>query len=331
MANISFLGCGSWGGALGLVAAQKGATVTMWHRNSAVVEYIKKTRVHYLVPELHFPDNVFFTTNAQETLESADIIVIAIPSQSIRNVVEDLVPLFTNNKIIVNVSKGIEINTLMTVSEIINDVLNNSYSNTVTLSGPSHAEEVIAGYPTTLVSASQDLDTAKSIQELFSNENLRIYTNTDIRGVELGGAMKNVIAIAAGISDGIGYGDNSKAALMTRGMREIARLGSAMGANPKTFSGLSGIGDLIVTCLSRYSRNRRVGQLIGEGKTLDEILANMRMVAEGVETAKSLHQLLDKYKVEMPITEGIYQVLFHGANPKESVAKLMTRELSHEC
>ena len=227
---------------MGFIAAQKGANVTMWHRSSAVVEYIKKTRVHYLVPELHFPDNVLFTTDAQKTLESADIIVIAIPSQSIRNVVEDLVPLFTNNKIIVNVSKGIEINTLMTVSEIINDVLNNTYSNTVTLSGPSHAEEVIAGYPTTLVSASQDLEAAKLIQELFFNENLRIYTSTDIRGVELGGAMKNVIAIAAGISDGIGYGDNSKAALMTRGMGEIARLGSAMGADPKTFSGLSGIG-----------------------------------------------------------------------------------------
>ena len=181
----------------------------------------------------------------------------------------------------------------MTVSDIIKDVLNISSSNTVTLSGPSHAEEVITGYPTTLVSASSELTTSKRIQELFSNENLRIYSNTDIRGVELGGAMKNVIAIAAGISDGIGYGDNSKAALMTRGMREIAMLGSAMGANPTTFSGLSGIGDLIVTCLSPYSRNRRVGQLIGEGNTLDVILSNMRMVAEGVETAKSLHQLLE--------------------------------------
>ena len=309
---------------MGFVAAQKGYTVTMWHRNSAVVEYIKKTRVHYLVPELHFPENVLFTTDAEKTVNSADIIVIAIPSQSIRSVLEDLVPTFSKNKIIVNVSKGIEVNTLMTVSEIIADVMKISYGNTVTLSGPSHAEEVIAGYPTTLVSASADLGTAKRIQEFFSNENLRIYSNTDIRGVELGGAMKNVIAIAAGISDGIGYGDNSKAALMTRGMREI------MGADPSTFSGLSGIGDLIVTCLSRYSRNRRVGQLIGEGKALDEILSNMRMVAEGVETAKSLHQLLEKYEVEMPISEGIYQVLFHGADPKDSVAKLMTRELSHE-
>ena len=330
MGDISFLGCGSWGGALGFVAAQKGFTVTMWHRNSAVVEYIKKTRVHYLVPELHFPENVLFTTDAEKTVNSADIIVIAIPSQSIRSVLVDLVPTFSKNKIIVNVSKGIENNTLMTVSEIIADVIKINYGNTVTLSGPSHAEEVIAGYPTTLVSASADLGTAKRIQEFFSNENLRIYSNTDIRGVELGGAMKNVIAIAAGISDGIGYGDNSKAALMTRGMREIARLGSAMGADPSTFSGLSGIGDLIVTCLSRYSRNRRVGQLIGEGKALDEILSNMRMVAEGVETAKSLHQLLEKYEVEMPISEGIYQVLFHGADPKDSVAKLMTRELSHE-
>ena len=330
MSDIAFLGCGSWGGALGFVAAQKGYKVTMWHRNSAVVEYIKKTRVHYLVPELHFPENVLFTTDAEETLNSADIIVIAIPSQSIRGVLIDLIPYFTKDKIIVNISKGIEINTLMTVSDIIKDVLKISSSNTVTLSGPSHAEEVVTGYPTTLVSASSELTTSKRIQELFSNENLRIYSNTDIRGVELGGAMKNVIAIAAGISDGIGYGDNSKAALMTRGMREIAMLGSAMGANPTTFSGLSGIGDLIVTCLSSYSRNRRVGQLIGEGNTLDEILSNMRMVAEGVETAKSLHQLLEKYEIEMPIAEGIYQILFHNADPKKSVEKLMTRDLSRE-
>ncbi|MBH10259.1 MAG: glycerol-3-phosphate dehydrogenase [Candidatus Marinimicrobia bacterium] len=330
MSKISFIGCGSWGAALGLVAAQNGFSVTMWHRNAAVVEYMKKTRVHYLVPDLQFPDNVNLTINQEEAVNAAQIIVIAIPSQSIRGVLQNLSPLLSDDKIIVNVAKGIEIDTLMTASDIINELTEINISNTVTLSGPSHAEEVIAGYPTTLVSASRKLATAKKIQKIFSNGRLRIYSNQDIRGVELVGAMKNVIAIAAGISDGIGYGDNSKAALMTRGIREIAILGSAMGANSDTFSGLSGIGDLIVTCLSNYSRNRKVGQLIGEGKFLDDILKNMRMVAEGVETAKSLHQLIEKYKVEMPISEGIYQVLFHNADPESVVSKLMNRRLSAE-
>jgi len=328
--DISFIGCGSWGGTLGYVAANNGHTVTMWHRSPEIVQYMEKTRVHYLVPELIFPENVLFTNDIAQAVDSSNIIVIAIPSQTIRGVLEGLAPNFNKNKYIVNVSKGIETSTLMTINEIIKEIIEIDSSKTITLSGPSHAEEVIAGYPTTLVSASENLRSAKKIQELFSNENIRIYSNTDIRGVELGGAMKNVIAIAAGISDGIGYGDNSKAALMTRGIREIARLGSAMGADPNTFSGLSGIGDLIVTCLSQYSRNRRVGQFIGEGKSLDQILSNMRMVAEGVETAKSLHRLLDRYKVEMPISEGIYQVLFHNADPKDSVAKLMSRELGKE-
>ena len=204
----------------------------------------------------------------------------------------------------------------MTVSDVIIDVKDFNYSNIVALSGPSHAEEVISGYPTTLVSASKNPDAAVKIQKIFSNANMRIYSSSDIRGVELGGAMKNVIAIAAGISDGIGYGDNSKAALMTRGIREIARLGNAMGAKSDTFSGLSGIGDLIVTCLSQHSRNRKVGQQIGEGKVLENILSEMQMVAEGVETAKSLHRLIEKYGVEMPIAEAIYQILFHNADPK---------------
>ena len=216
------------------------------------------------------------------------------------------------------------------MSEVILEVSGIDKKNIVSLYGPSHAEEVLKGFPTTLVSASIDDKTSILIQDVFSSDVLRIYTNNDLKGVELGGSLKNVIAIATGICDGIGFGDNTKAALLTRGMAEITRLGTSMGAKESTFSGLSGIGDLIVTCLSRYSRNRRVGQLIGEGNTLDEILSNMRMVAEGVETAKSLHQLLDKYEVEMPIAEGIYQILFHNADPKKSVAKLMTRDLSRE-
>lgn len=331
MPSLAFLGCGSWGGALGLILAKKGVTVTMWHRDHVVAEYMKKTRIHYLVPELHFPENVFFSTDIDKVFNSSDIVVVAIPSQSIRDVITQIEnKLVNDNKVIVNVSKGIEIDTLKTASQIIKEIVGVKSENTVTLSGPSHAEEVVAGHPTTLVSASVALSTAKKIQNLFSNEKLRIYTNNDIRGVELGGAMKNVIAIAAGISDGIGFGDNSKAALMTRGMREIARLGQAMGADPSTFAGLSGMGDLIVTCLSKYSRNWNVGYQIGEGKKLKEILNNMRMVAEGIETAKSIHKLKDKFEVEMPISENIYQILFHAADPKESVSNLMGRELSHE-
>ena len=229
-----------------------------------------------------------------------------------------------------NISKGIEIDTLMTISDVIDDVLDGHHKSVVTLSGPSHAEEVIRGHPTALVAASKDVKTAERIQNLFATERLRTYLNRDIKGVELGGSMKNVIAIAAGICDGIGYGDNSKAALMTRSMEEITRLGEAMGARGKTFRGLSGYGDLIVTCLSKHSRNRQLGQLIGEGLALEDITSDMNMIAEGIYTAKSVHQLLVKHNVEMPIHEAIYQVLFEKKDPKNSVIELMSRRLSEE-
>ena len=330
MNKISFLGCGSWGGALGLVLANKGVHVTMWHRNPDVVQTLTDSRNHYLVPGLIFPDSVLFTSSMDAAVLGASIVIIAVPSQSIRELLQSNKYLFINDQTIVNVSKGIEIDTLMTVSEVIFDVLGDSFTKVVTLSGPSHAEEVIQGHPTTLVSASANSEAAKDIQSLFSNEVLRTYANADIKGVELGGSMKNVIAIAAGICDGIGYGDNTKAALLTRGMTEISRLGTAMGAELKTFQGLSGIGDLIVTCLSQHSRNRRVGQAIGEGKSLDHILSEMKMVAEGVQSAKSVHQLRQKYKVNMPICEAVYQILFEGKDPKQSVTDLMTRELRLE-
>jgi glycerol-3-phosphate dehydrogenase (NAD(P)+) len=238
--------------------------------------------------------------------------------------------LLKKQQIIVNLAKGIEVDTLLTVSGVLEDILGTSFDNIVTLSGPSHAEEVILGHPTTLVSASKNENAAAKIQETFSNRTLRTYKNDDILGVELGGAMKNVIAIAAGICDGIGYGDNSKAALLTRGMGEITKLGTSMGAKASTFQGLSGYGDLIVTCLSKHSRNRRVGQAIGEGHSLKKVLGDMSMVAEGVLSAKSIHQLRLKHKVQMPIHEAIYQVLFEGKNPEHSVEELMTRSLTSE-
>ena len=330
MERVTFLGCGSWGGALGKLLSSKGIDVMMWHRNHDVVENLNIDRKHYLIPELVFPANVNFTNNITSAIKYSDIIVLALPSQSIRKVITENKLYFNENHVIVNVSKGIEIDTLMTVSDVIADVLKERHKSIVTLSGPSHAEEVIRGYPTTLVAASDDIIQAELVQNLFATKMLRTYLNSDIKGVELGGSMKNVIAIAAGICDGIGYGDNSKAALMTRSMTEITRLGKAMGANEKTFHGLSGFGDLIVTCLSKHSRNRQLGQSIGEGLSLDEITSNMSMIAEGVYTAKSVHQLRLKHQVEMPIHEAIYQVLFEEKNPKNSVVELMTRRLSKE-
>ena len=330
MKTVTFLGCGSWGGALGKLLSEKGLAVTMWHRSFDVVNHLLDTKTHYLIPELIFPVNVDFTNDISSAIKSSEIIVLALPSQSIRDVLTKNKSSFNKNHIIVNISKGIEIDTLMTVSEVINEVLDGQHKSVVTLSGPSHAEEVISGHPTTLVAASNDVQSAEIIQNLFATEKLRTYLNRDIRGVELGGSMKNVIAIAAGICDGIGYGDNSKAALMTRGMMEITRLGEAMGASVRTFRGLSGYGDLIVTCLSKHSRNRQLGQLIGEGKTLEDITSDMSMIAEGIFTAKSVHQLQLKHNVEMPIHEAIYQVLFQKKDPKNSVAELMTRRLSEE-
>ena len=330
MKTVTFLGCGSWGGALGKLLSEKGAVVTMWHRKAKVVNHLINTQTHYLLPGLIFPSDVKFTNDISSAIKSSEIIVLALPSQSIRNVITKNKLSFNKNHIIVNISKGIEIDTLMTISEVIDDVLDGRHRSVVTLSGPSHAEEVIRGHPTTLVAASNNVRSAEKIQNLFATEMLRTYLNRDIRGVELGGSMKNVIAIAAGICDGIGYGDNSKAALMTRGMMEITRLGESMGAEVKTFRGLSGYGDLIVTCLSKHSRNRQLGQLIGEGKALDDINSNMSMIAEGIYTAKSVHQLQLKHNVEMPIHEAIYQVLFEAKDPKNSVVQLMTRRLSEE-
>ena len=295
-----------------------------------MVNHLKDAKTHYLIPELIFPSDVEFTNDISSAIQSSKIIVLALPSQSIRDVITKNKSSFNKNHIIVNVSKGIEIDTLMTISEVINDSLDGNHKSVVTLSGPSHAEEVINGHPTTLVAASNDIQSAEIIQNLFATEMLRTYLNRDIRGVELGGSMKNVIAIAAGICDGIGYGDNSKAALMTRGMMEITRLGEAMGAKVETFRGLSGYGDLIVTCLSKHSRNRQLGQLIGEGKALEDITVDMSMIAEGIFTAKSVHQLQLKHNVEMPIHEAIYQVLFQKKDPRNSVSELMTRRLSEE-
>jgi len=328
--NISFLGCGSWGGALGYVVAKKGIPITMWHRNYEIVKSMTETRSHYLIPSLTFPDNVVFTSNINEAIHRTNIIVLALPSYSIRGLLQSYKDIWKEYHTFINVSKGIEIDTLMTVSEVIKDVMGGTYTKIVTLSGPSHAEEVILGYPTTLVSASPNIEDAVVVQKLFSNKTLRTYINSDIKGVELGGSIKNVIAIAAGIADGIGYGDNTKAALITRGLTEISRLGVAMGGSIKTFSGLSGIGDLMVTCFSKHSRNRFVGEEIGKGKLLTEIIKEMSMISEGINTAESVYRLSKEYRISMPISQVVYEILFKEKDPKTSIHKLMSRDLIEE-
>ena len=330
MAHISLLGCGTWGSTLAQVLGRNGHSVTAWHYKVDVVDDMTRSRMHPNISDFEFHSNIIFKKEIQTCIEGSNCIVVAVPSHGVRNIIEKSSSFFTNKVILVNVAKGIENGTLSTMSEVIKDSSNLDSGQIVSLYGPSHAEEVIKGDPTTLVSASSDKSSAEYVQTIFSSDTLRIYTNNDIKGVELGGSLKNVIAIAAGICDGIGFGDNSKAALMTRGIAEITRLGVAMGVNSDTFSGLSGIGDLIVTCLSIHSRNRYVGEEIGKGKTLVSILDKMDMVAEGIRTTQSVYDLSKKYQVEMPISEGVYQILFNEKNPKEIVSELMTRDLKLE-
>ena len=330
MAHISLLGCGTWGSTLAQVLGRNGHSVTAWHYKMDVVDDMIRSRMHPNISDFEFHPNIIFKKEIQTCIEGSNCIVVAVPSHGVRNIIEKSSSFFTNKVILVNVAKGIENGSLSTMSEVIKESSNLDSGQIVSLYGPSHAEEVIKGNPTAMVSASSDKSSAEYVQTIFSSDTLRVYTNNDIKGVELGGSLKNVIAIAAGICDGIGFGDNSKAALMTRGIAEITRLGVAMGVNSDTFSGLSGIGDLIVTCLSIHSRNRYVGEEIGKGKTLVSILDKMDMVAEGIRTTQSVYDLSKKYQVEMPISEGVYQILFNEKNPKEIVSELMTRDLKLE-
>ena len=327
--RVAFLGCGSWGAALSSILAEKGIKTHFWHRNNRVINEMKKSRKHYLLPSIEFPNSVEFFSDINKAIEKVDSIVVAVPSQNVREVLLMAQKKIRNSNCIINIAKGIENNTLMTMSDVIKDVLKNK-SNIVTLSGPSHAEEVIDEKPTAVVSSSKNLALAKYVQGLFSTNKFRVYTNTDIEGVEIAGSAKNVIAIAAGFCDGVGYGDNTKAALITRGLNEISLLGRKLGAKSKTFFGLAGIGDLIVTCNSIHSRNRRLGELVGRGENLSEILSQSHMVAEGVKTADSIYSLRTQLNIEMPICESVYRVLYSNSNPIREVDKLMTRNLRSE-
>ncbi len=329
MEKICVLGAGSWGTALALVVAKKGYNVSMWTLSEDQCQKVNSTRenVDYL-PGVNIPKNIHITTDLKEAINDSSVIVLAVPSQAIRSVCKQIKPFVNKNQILVDVAKGLEKGTGLRLSQVCEKEL--PECKYVVLSGPSHAEEVSRDIPTTVVVASEDLTTAEKIQDIFMSPKFRVYTNPDVVGVELGGALKNIIAFGAGICDGLGYGDNAKAALMTRGIREISRLGVAMGAETSTFSGLSGIGDLIVTCTSMHSRNRRAGILIGQGKSLEETLKEVKMVVEGITATEVAYEVAKKLNIEMPITNAIYSVLHDGANPNEVVDELMMRNRTHE-
>ncbi|HJO48416.1 MAG TPA: NAD(P)H-dependent glycerol-3-phosphate dehydrogenase [Candidatus Scalindua sp.] len=327
--KISVLGTGGWGTALSIVLHNKGHNVTLWGSTPDYVEYLKKHRENkkYL-KGIEIPSDLKITSDIAETQIETDLIVIAIPTPYVRKTIKPFKNHYLPGTPIVSVIKGIENETLMRGSEILRDVLGEQPI--ALLLGPSHAEEVARKLPTTVVIACNDIQVAKEIQDIFITERFRVYTNTDVIGVEIGTSVKNVIAIAAGICDGLGFGDNSKAALITRGLAEMMRLGVAMGGQRDTFSGLAGLGDLITTCVSPYGRNRMVGEQIAKGKKLSQILEEMDQVSEGILTTKSVCKLANKYNVEMPITKEIYNVLFEDKDPIKAVNELMVREPKSE-
>lgn len=329
MNNICILGGGSWGTALSVVLAKKGFNIDLWLRDKKQCNDISISRenLKYLQGIL-LPKNINLTDDIVKAVSNKRIIISAVPSHAIRGVLKTIKKHIYEEPIIVNVAKGIEVGTLLRISEIVKEEI--PTAEYTILSGPSHAEEVARDIPTTVVAASAKKSVAEYIQDIFMTPKFRVYTNPDVIGVELGGALKNVIALGAGISDGLGYGDNTKAALMNRGFVEIARIGEVMGANKMTFAGLSGIGDLIVTCTSMHSRNRRAGILIGQGYSVEKATDSIGMVVEGIKTAKAAYQLSRKYDSVMPITEEIYNVLYEGTDVKNSVVNLMLRDKTHE-
>lgn len=327
--KVAIIGDGGWGTTLAILLHKKGVRVNLWGVFPDYIEILKSKRENVkFLPGVKIPDDLFITSNLSEAAEGAEILVLVVPSQHMREVVARLKGLKADKKYYLSASKGIENKTLMRMSEVIRDVLGSVQVGV--LSGPTISYEVARGFPTTIVAASEDEDIAREIQDLFMTDSFRIYTNTDIVGVELGGSLKNVIAIAAGISDGLGLGINAKSALLVRGIVEIARLGAKMGAKQETFFGISGLGDLITTCVSPHGRNRWFGEEVGKGKKPEEVLKSTEMVVEGVGTAQSCYELSKKYDVEMPIAQQVYAVIYDGKNPKLAVRDLMTREKKAE-
>lgn len=328
MPSIAVIGSGGWGTAVAIHLSKKDYDVTLWSWKQEECDNIKRDKENKeFLPGVEVPQSITLTSDIS-CVKDKDLVVLVSPSKVIRSTAKSMAPYITDNTPVVILSKGIEDETLMTLSQVVEQEIPNAC--VAALSGPSHAEEVARGIPTACVVACEDGKVAEYIQNIFMSENFRIYTNTDVLGVELGGALKNIIALCAGVTDGIGFGDNTIAALMTRGIKEISRLGIKMGAKLDTFYGLAGIGDLIVTCTSKHSRNRRAGVLIGEGCTLDEALEKVHMVVEGVYAAKAAYKLSLKYDVEMPIVTAAYNVLFNNASPKDAIISLMTRDKKDE-
>ena len=324
MAKISIISAGSWGTALALLLYNNGHQVTVCSENEEEIRMLQEKREHLTkLPGVPLPEKMEFTTDMERALPDRDLLVMAKASPYVRSTSRRIAPLIRKGQLIVNVAKGIEADTLMTMSDIISEEI--PLANVAVLSGPSHAEEVGRGLPTTIVTGAGDRDTALYVQNIFMNPVFRVYTSPDILGIELGGSLKNVIALAAGIADGLGYGDNTKAALITRGIAEITRLGIAMGARAETFYGLSGIGDLIVTCASVHSRNRKAGYLIGKGYTMQEAMDEVKMIVEGVHSARAGLELSEKYGIETPIIQAVGEVLFDDKSPRLAVDELMQR------
>lgn len=326
---VAFIGAGSFGTSLAIMLSKKGLKVNIWARKHEIVEDInvKRENIKYL-PKVVIPSGITAYTDMNKSMENCDFIVLAVPSHIIRKICKDIKPFIRKNQVIINIAKGIEENSGKILSEVIQEEL--PLNKVVVLSGPSHAEEVALDIPTTVVVSSKDMECAQKVQDLFMTNKFRVYTNEDLLGVEIGGAVKNIIALAAGVSDGIGYGDNTKAALMTRGMSEIKRIGIKLGGKKETFSGLTGMGDLIVTCTSMHSRNRRAGILIGKGHSTEKVIEEIGMVVEGIKACRAFYNLKEKLNVEMPITDILYKVLFKGKDPKYGVYELMTRDKKSE-
>ena len=327
MAKISVIGSGGWGIALTILLYKNGHDLTIWSFDKREAEELKTTRENKTkLPNILLPEDIKVTDNLKEAVDNKDVLILAVPSKAIRSVSKSLKDIIKDNQIIVNVAKGLEEDTLKTMTDIIEEELKGKKPQVAVLSGPSHAEEVGKGIPTTCVVSAHNKELTLYLQNIFMNPSFRVYTSPDMLGVEIGGALKNVIALAAGIADGLNYGDNTKAALITRGIKEIATLGVAMGGEQSTFYGLTGLGDLIVTCASMHSRNRRAGILLGQGKTLDEAIKEVNMVVEGVYSAKSALMAAKKYNVEIPIIEQVNAVLFENKNAAEAVNELMIRD-----
>ena len=330
--DIGIIGAGSWGTAIASLLAHNGHRITLWVYEDEVCKHIANHREnHVYLPGIPIPDLVMSTQSFSEASTNKDLIVSAVPSQLVRQIITKCVPSIDNRTTIVSLSKGIENETLKFMSGVFEEIFPNKlYSQTAFLSGPSFAKEVAQHLPTAVVVASINQEIAEKVQQVFATPFFRVYTSNDVIGVELGGALKNIIAIAAGCSDGLGFGHNTRAAIITRGLAEISRLGIKAGAHSLTFSGLSGLGDLVLTCTGALSRNRSVGIKLGEGMALEKIVASSKMVAEGIKTTQSAFQLAQRLKVEMPIVEQVYQILYHNKDPRQAVTDLMGRSLRYE-